>query len=244
MSDHRLHRMRWAVRGALGLGVAATTGANVLHARPGLISGLIAAWAPVALLITIEVITRVPVPGWRRIPLWAATTAIAAIAAWVSYWHMVAVAVRYGEDETAAHLLPVSVDGLVVVMTVILGQLSARIRAAEVRTGGTAASAREDGPRTGIPPLPPPPDDPGIDPIEQLRTLKLVPVQPGPDDGDDVPEPDPLLPGIRRLTGHLPDPPGRVRVQNAAGELGETIGWRRADRIVSALKGERERATA
>jgi hypothetical protein len=49
-----------------------------------------------------------------------ATIAIAGIAAWVSYWHMQDVAVRYGETAVSAYLLPISVDGLIVVASVSL----------------------------------------------------------------------------------------------------------------------------
>ncbi|WP_238450969.1 DUF2637 domain-containing protein [Micromonospora sp. 4G55] len=108
-----LRRLRWAVRAALTLGVAASVAANVLHARPNPISQVIAAWPPLALLLTVELISRVPHHrrslGVIRI---AATAVIAAIATWVSYSHLVGVAARYGETEAgAAYLLPISVDG-------------------------------------------------------------------------------------------------------------------------------------
>ncbi|WP_309234131.1 DUF2637 domain-containing protein [Micromonospora sp. ATA51] len=93
---------------------------------------MIAAWPPLALLLTVELISRVPHHrrslGVIRI---AATTVIAAIATWVSYWHLVGVAARYGETEaSAAYLLPISVDGLVIVASVSLVEITARIRAA------------------------------------------------------------------------------------------------------------------
>src|SRR5690606_6491923 len=89
----RLVRVRWAVRAVLALGVAASVTANVLHAQPNPISQTIAAWPPVALLLTVELISRVPVHrrALAAVRL-AATTLIAGIAAWVSYWHMVGVA--------------------------------------------------------------------------------------------------------------------------------------------------------
>ncbi len=59
----------------------------------------------------------------------AATASIAAIAAWVSYWHMAGVAARYGETGAAPYLIPMSVDGLVVVASVCLVELSDRINA-------------------------------------------------------------------------------------------------------------------
>ncbi|GAB3802203.1 hypothetical protein [Micromonospora zhanjiangensis] len=94
----QLRRVRWAVRLTLALGVAASVVANILHARENPISQAIAAWPPLALLLTVELISRVPVHrrslAFTRL---AATATIAGIAAWVSYWHMVGVAARYGE---------------------------------------------------------------------------------------------------------------------------------------------------
>src|SRR5690606_15066850 len=55
----------------------------------------------------------------------------AGIAAWVSYWHMVGVAARYGETGASPYLLPLSVDGLVVVASVCLVELAGRIASAE-----------------------------------------------------------------------------------------------------------------
>src|SRR4051794_32615435 len=94
----RLGRLRWGVRAVLTLGVAASVAANVLHARPNLISELIAAWPPLALLLTVELISRVP-SNRRSLAAvrLAAAAAIAGIAAWVSYWHMAGVTARYGE---------------------------------------------------------------------------------------------------------------------------------------------------
>ncbi|MFF0655212.1 hypothetical protein [Micromonospora tulbaghiae] len=91
--EHLL-RVRWAVRAVLVLGVAASIAGNVLHAHDNLISQVISAWSPLALLLTVELISRVPVH--RRLLAavrWAATALIAGIAAWVSYFHMAAVAV-------------------------------------------------------------------------------------------------------------------------------------------------------
>ncbi|MFI7651040.1 DUF2637 domain-containing protein [Micromonospora sp. NPDC049460] len=131
MTGEQLRRLRWAVRATLTLGVAASVAANVLHARPNPISQIIAAWPPLALLLTVELISRVPHHrrslGVIRI---TATAVIAAIATWVSYWHLVGVAARYGEtDAGAAYLLPISVDGLVIVASVSLVEITGRIRA-------------------------------------------------------------------------------------------------------------------
>ncbi len=131
----RLRRVRWAVRCALVLGVAASVAANVLHANPNPIAQAIAAWPPLALLLTVELISRVPVHRRTLAAVrMAATASITGIAAWVSYWHMVGVAARYGEQGTAPYLIPLSVDGLVVVASVCLVELAGRFRDADVST--------------------------------------------------------------------------------------------------------------
>ena len=111
-----LRRIRMLARLTLVLGVAASSAANVLHARDNLVSQGIAAWPPLALLLTVELISRVPVRqrGLAVIRI-VATTAIAGIAAWVSYWHMAGVCARYGESPVSARLMPLCVDGLVAV---------------------------------------------------------------------------------------------------------------------------------
>ncbi|GAB7041057.1 MULTISPECIES: DUF2637 domain-containing protein [Catenuloplanes] len=139
MTDTHLIRVRWGVRGAVLLGVATSVAANVLHAEPNPISQAIAAWPPFALLLTVELISRVPVHrrGLAAVRM-AATAIIAGIAAWVSYWHMAGVAARYGEEGAAPYLIPISVDGLVVVASVCLVELSGRIHAATAATPESA----------------------------------------------------------------------------------------------------------
>jgi hypothetical protein len=131
MTTKQLFRVRWFVRATLILGVAASVAANVLHAKGNLISQIIAAWSPLALLLAVELISRVPVQGRTlTIVRLGATAAISAIAAWVSYWHMAGVAARYGETGASPYLLPFSVDGLIVVASICLVELGGRIRAA------------------------------------------------------------------------------------------------------------------
>jgi Protein of unknown function (DUF2637) len=140
----QLRRVRWAVRATLVLGVAASVVANILHALDNPISQAIAAWPPLALLLTVELISRVPVH--RRSLAFArlvATATIAGIAAWVSYWHMAGVAARYGETGASPYLLPLSVDGLIVVASICLVELGGRIASLEAEAAGTARAARE-----------------------------------------------------------------------------------------------------
>lgn len=130
-----LRRIRWAVRATLFVGVAASVAANVLHAEPNPISQTIAGWPPLALLLTVELVSRVPVHRRSLAVLRVlATVVIAGIAAWVSYWHMSGVAARYGETDASPYLLPISVDGLIVVASISLVELAGRIRSHDTPT--------------------------------------------------------------------------------------------------------------
>jgi hypothetical protein len=48
------------------------------------------------------------------------TAAVASIAAWSSYSHMVHVALRYGERPEVAYVLPISVDGMLLVASTVM----------------------------------------------------------------------------------------------------------------------------
>ncbi|WP_433797403.1 DUF2637 domain-containing protein [Actinoplanes sp. CA-252034] len=131
----RLKRIGWGVRAVFALGIAASLAGNVLHADNNVISQAISAWSPVALLLAVELISRVPARRFAStvvqlgpIVRMVATAVIAGIAAWVSYWHMVGVATRYGEADSSAYLLPFSVDGLIVVASISLVEIGGRIR--------------------------------------------------------------------------------------------------------------------
>jgi hypothetical protein len=137
-SDEQLRRLRlmqWTLRGALGLALAVSMAANVLHAAPDPVARSIAAWSPLALYTAIEVMTRVPIRnrllGGIRI---VATVAIAVIAGITSYLHMVGVAERYGESWQVVYLLPISVDGLVAVLTLSLLDIAAQVRTISAAT--------------------------------------------------------------------------------------------------------------
>lgn len=136
----QLTRTRWAVRGVMFLGLFASMVANILHAPDSTISQVIAAWSPLALLVTSEMITRVPVVDRAMAIAARLTTAgIALVAAWVSYWHTVAVVAKYGETGAAQYLIPLTVDGLIVVASICLGAINKQI--AQIHAQAQAAAA-------------------------------------------------------------------------------------------------------
>ncbi|MBQ1017995.1 DUF2637 domain-containing protein [Micromonospora sp. D93] len=190
MSETRLQRMQWAVRATLTLGVAASVTANILHAQTNPISQAIAAWPPLALLITVELVTRVPVHrralGVLRV---IAASAIAGIAAWISYHHMVGVVAQYGETGTVPYLLPLSVDGLIIVASISLVELAARRRECEGQPHPAPAES------------PPAPPYPNAHPAPATESLSTVPAAVSP-----LPKRSPagIDAGVRRR-GEVPD---------------------------------------
>jgi hypothetical protein len=169
-----LRRVRWAVRATLAVGVAASVSANVLHAARNPISQVIAGWPPVALMLTVELISRVPTHRpLLTVVRMAATTVIAAIAAWVSYWHMASVAARFGETGASAYLLPISVDGLVVVASVCLVEIAGRLRTTTSPTTaeGVATATGHSGQSATVTG-----DVIGASPAGSTGTKQLVPV--------------------------------------------------------------------
>jgi hypothetical protein len=173
-------RIRWAVRAVLLLGVAASVTANVLHARPTPVAQAIAAWPPCALLLTVELISRIPVHrrGLAAVRI-VATAVIAGIAAWVSYWHMAGVAARYGESSDAAHLIPFSVDGLVVVASVCLVELGSKISDLASRIDeGPAPTRTPEADEVVLPPHTPAPVL--VTPVPEVEPLPEAPAEASP----------------------------------------------------------------
>jgi hypothetical protein len=146
----QLRRVRWAVRLTLALGISASLAANVLHAHHLLIDRIIAGWPPVAVFATIEAIARVPIRRrWLAVIRMTGLGFVAGIAFWVSYWHMASVAAAHGENGSK-YLLPLSVDGLVVVSSVSLIELTGQISAVEA----TARAAAVQGATEPLPAAP------------------------------------------------------------------------------------------
>ncbi|MET7424971.1 DUF2637 domain-containing protein [Dactylosporangium sp. NPDC005555] len=146
----RLRLMQWTLRAALGVALAVSMAANVLHAAPDPVARSIAAWSPLALYAAIEVMTRVPIRhrllGGIRI---VATVAIAVIAGVTSYLHMVGVAERYGESWQVVYLLPISVDGLVAVLTLSLLDIASQVRTISAESPTAPTQQRIGGPFAG-----------------------------------------------------------------------------------------------
>lgn len=114
---------RFVVWAGFLLGVGASVAANVASAEAGLTAKLVSGFAPVALILAVEALSR---PKWlKRGKRWTAARylgagAVAAVAAAVSYEHQRELALSVGESVLAATILPLAVDGLVLVCATAL----------------------------------------------------------------------------------------------------------------------------
>lgn len=144
LHDYRI--ARWFVAIIVIVGVAVSIAVNQLDAHTWVSKG-IAGWPPFGLLLTLEVLTRIPT-GQRlgAVTRVIATVAVAGAAGWLSYWHMVAAVADHGETAGNAHIWPITVDGLMAVAAVGMVELGARIRVLKSqpkRIADAAASAAE-----------------------------------------------------------------------------------------------------
>jgi hypothetical protein len=137
-------RGRFAAWFGFAGGGAVSVAANVAHAQPTLGARLTGAFWPLALLLAVEVITRVQWQpgGWWVATRYAGATLVALVAAIVSYRHMAGLLTRYGEDALAAHLGPLAVDGLMVVSGVALLSLARTVAAPASSYGRTSTPPR------------------------------------------------------------------------------------------------------
>lgn len=157
-------------RTALVVGLAASIAANMVAAQPTWIGRIVAAWPPIVLLIVVELISRVRITkGALAFTRTAAAFLIAGVAAVVSYRHMHHVALIAGEEQLVAYLIPLTVDGLVVVASISLAEMNKR-----TRTNKTARKV-EPKPLWSVPPVaetaslsPVPTDDRDFEKLKQL----------------------------------------------------------------------------
>ncbi|MFG3602561.1 DUF2637 domain-containing protein [Micromonospora chersina] len=175
---------------AFGAGIAASLAANIAHAGAGAGARAVAGWAPLALLLCSEVMTRVPPPRHRLLKAAQVfgTVVVAGVAALASYRHMRGLALEYGEDNLTASTLPLSVDGLVVVASiglVVLSQTRREAIAAE-RAAALAVAAEREAFLAAVVAPPPPVPQPEPVPVPPAAEPEPMPLP------DPVPDPDPV----------------------------------------------------
>jgi hypothetical protein len=89
--------------------------ANIAAAEPTIVGRLVSAWPAIALLLTVHLFQH----AQRSFLVKLSVLTVAAVAAYVSYFHMVEVATMAGETHVARYLLPLTVDAMMFVASVV-----------------------------------------------------------------------------------------------------------------------------
>lgn len=106
---------RFAVA-AFATGALVSVAANIVSAEPTVVGRVVSGWPAAALIMTVHLFQHCP----RSFPIKLSILAVAAVAAWTSYWHMVEVATVAGETPVTAHLLPITVDAMMYVASMVM----------------------------------------------------------------------------------------------------------------------------
>lgn len=114
---------------SFALGIAVSVAGNILHSAitPAGLGELVgAAFWPLALMLSIEILTRV---RWQSGKRWMAARVVGLflvgiVAAVLSYRHLAGLMTSWGEDAFNAHLGPLAVDGLMLLAATALLSIS------------------------------------------------------------------------------------------------------------------------
>jgi hypothetical protein len=116
---------------ALLVALAASVAANVAYAQPSPGPRLSAGVAPVLVVLAAGLLERVPLSGiavWRRLLAYGGLSVIVAAAFTTSFEHQYRLLLAYGNPVLSAMLLPIAVDGLIVLASVCLTVIAERRR--------------------------------------------------------------------------------------------------------------------
>lgn len=105
-------------------GALVSVAANIAAAEPTVVGRVVSAWPAVALLLTVHLFQH----AQRSLLVKAAVLTVAAVAAYISYFHMVDVATMAGESLVARYLLPLTVDAMMFVASVVATTKPAPVR--------------------------------------------------------------------------------------------------------------------
>lgn len=136
----KIGQLKWACRAIVALATATSVWANSLTAQHNTASVVIMVIAPLIVMATFELVSRIPLRGSWILKFIRPTTtaALMAGAAYLSYWHQRDAFLRYSDDLNTAYILPGLIDGLMVVAAVSLIELNAHCEELEARQAGLA----------------------------------------------------------------------------------------------------------
>lgn len=133
-------RMRWFVAGVTLVGIVTSVLLNVLHAPKRWDMQMVGAFAPIAVFLSIEMVSRIPVTGrLLGIGRILASLGVGSGAGYISYLQQVDYLIKGGYEGTIAHVFPGIIDGLTVVATLSLVEVTRVLRALSVAIGKSMA---------------------------------------------------------------------------------------------------------
>lgn len=107
-------------------GALVSVAANIAAAEPTAVGRVVSAWPALALLLTVHLFQH----AQRSLLVKLSVLTVAAVAAYISYFHMVTVATMAGESHIARYLLPLTVDAMMFVASVVATTKPAPVRRA------------------------------------------------------------------------------------------------------------------
>lgn len=123
--------LRWVCWGIVVLTASVSVWANILHARPHWVAYIFAAAPPLIALGCWEQMSRIPIDrDSSKLRRWSRPSAIVLIfagAAYLSYFHQKSAIMRYTDDVSSSKVLPLLIDGLMIVTSVSTFELNDRI---------------------------------------------------------------------------------------------------------------------
>jgi hypothetical protein len=134
-----LNHLRWLCRAVIAGSGLFSIWANILHVvNPTIPAIIFAAAPPIVVLLGWEMVSRIPI---REDAAWyvkfarpVITGSLAFGGAWLSYWHQKDAIFRYNAgDLQNAMILPLLIDGLMIIASVSVYELNQRIRAMDAK---------------------------------------------------------------------------------------------------------------
>lgn len=174
---------RWLCRAVVAIATATSIWANRLQSDDNTAAIVIHVLPPIIVLAGFELSSRIPVwrnARWFNPRRWArplAMLGITVIGAWISYWNQQAAFLLYGHDLHTAYLLPLAIDGLMIIASVAVLDLNNWIEEymAWIEAGAISTNYKPKEPVTEV--LKPPKDkDPK--PNKKERILHLLKTEP------------------------------------------------------------------
>lgn len=148
LAQLKQYRRKWVgVSIVVLMGLALSGMLNVLHApkQGGVVAMVIGGWPPVAVFLCIELVSRIPATS--RLLAWLGTVpavAVTLMAFYVSFEHQLSYIRGLGFEGSTALILPLTIDGVMMVATVKLYEVSTSVRRMRVKIADAVTAAEVD----------------------------------------------------------------------------------------------------